>query len=395
MKHSNNAILISLSRLLERAGYYGFRSLLVLYLVGETMNLEPNKAIGIYAMLTVSIIFSQLIGGVIGDLVLGTKRTYIIGGILQALGAVTLILENSMSMYLGIGLISLGCGFYSPNILSQFSKTYYKKPKLLDAGFTLFYLVISIGSMLGVLILSTFEDNFKIAFIIVSIIFLLATFVAFFTNNSQDEFTYNSNNIGKNIGLIFASMILIGVFWGIYEFTATPVYLIQANYSEILGKEFLSTLLTQSNIFMIVFGSIFIFIWSYFYLKQYWKLILGFLIATLAIGILLFIPEIPSEGFKIYFIVSTFFLALAELLIAPTVLSLISKYSNPKYLGIIFSFMFIITFFFTKVFGNIQNEFASISNATILTNGSLTLFVIAIFISIASVLYYLIKKNKA
>lgn len=76
--------------MLERASYYGFRALVVLYMVGETLKMERTEALTIYGWLIGSLVFSQIIGGLFGDLLIGNKKSIIIGGIIQAIGAFSL-----------------------------------------------------------------------------------------------------------------------------------------------------------------------------------------------------------------------------------------------------------------------------------------------------------------
>src|SRR5690606_35489727 len=81
---------------------------------------------------------------------------------------------------------------------------------------------------------------------------------------------------------------------------------------------------------------------------------------AVAVGILLLIPVVPSEQNLIVFIISLLFFAIAEVHISPVVYSILTKYSNPKYLTILMSFTFLptalISFAFVmfndKIYGN-------------------------------------------
>jgi len=84
--HSKETFLYAFSRTLERASYYGLRSLVVLYMVGGILKMENAEALSIYGWFTASIVFSKIIGAIIGDLVIGNKKAIIIGGIIQSIG---------------------------------------------------------------------------------------------------------------------------------------------------------------------------------------------------------------------------------------------------------------------------------------------------------------------
>ena len=66
-KHTKETLYYSISRMLERASYYGFRALVVLYMVGETLKMENKEALTIYGWLTASLVFSHIVGALFGD----------------------------------------------------------------------------------------------------------------------------------------------------------------------------------------------------------------------------------------------------------------------------------------------------------------------------------------
>lgn len=391
MLHNKTTFLLSLSRLFERSGYYGLRSVLVLYLIGETLNLDTTEALKIYAIFTFSLLFTQVLGAIIGDLVLGNKKAILIGGILQILGTLTFINPTINSVYIGTTLISLGCGFYTPNILSQFGKSYLDRPKLLDSGFTIFYLAINFGAFLGMITTSLFEENYTNAFIISSGFFLISTIMMYFSKEISNLIDYkNKKELGIRVITIITVMVLIGIFWGVYDFIGTHKYLFQSDYYSTLNSEFLFKFReAYDSIFSIGISVFFIFLWSFIFIKQHWKLIFGFIIAALSIGILLLIPEVPAEEFKFVFIVSALLLTIAELLIAPTILSVLTKYASPKYLAIIMSLMFISTGLFIKLFSIIITTFPNLTHTNVFNIST----VILTFTSIAVLVFVFVLKN--
>jgi len=87
--HHKDTFYYSLSRMFERAAYYGLRSLVVLYIIGESLKMDSTEALNIYGWFTMLLMFSQIIGAILGDLVIGNRKSIIIGGILQILGALS------------------------------------------------------------------------------------------------------------------------------------------------------------------------------------------------------------------------------------------------------------------------------------------------------------------
>ena len=159
-KHSKETLFFATSKVFERASYYGLRAILLLYMIGETLKIEDSKALTIFGWLLGSLLFSQIIGGIFGDLIIGNKKSIIIGGIIQAIGAFILCVPSINGLYFGLFLVVLGNGFFTPNFTSNFGKLYLNKTKLLDSGFTILYFAINLGSFFGVLLIGYIGNKY-------------------------------------------------------------------------------------------------------------------------------------------------------------------------------------------------------------------------------------------
>src|SRR5690554_2009976 len=159
-KHSKETLYFSISMMLERASYYGFRILLILYMTGEVLKMDRTEALNIYVWFTGSFMISKIIGAILGDLVIGNKKALFIGGITQAIGAFCLCIPSTTGLYLGLFLVVIGNGFYMPNIIANFGKIYLNKTKLLDSGFTIFYLAINLGAFLGTSLIGIIGERY-------------------------------------------------------------------------------------------------------------------------------------------------------------------------------------------------------------------------------------------
>lgn len=352
-KHSIETFYYSLARMLERASYYGLRALVVLYMTGEILKMDTTEALVIYGWFAGSIVFSQILGGLLGDLLIGNKKSIIIGGVVQAFGAFTLCIPSTYGLYIGLFLIVLGSGFYTPNIIANYGKSYLNKAKLLDAGFTIFYLAINIGAFLGSFLIgySGEEFGYNVGFVISGLLILISLIPIIKTKEKELEIA-EKTSIRKRVLTIAIAFIIVGLFWGIYEISNIRILDLQIQLGEnsALG---ISKSIWQSlnSVFTLPITLIAIFIWTYFYNSQFFKLLIGFIFGAVAFGIIIFIPEIPEEKHTIYFIASMLFLAISEIHIAPIIHSILTKYSNPKYLAILISIAFVPTKIFALIFG--------------------------------------------
>ncbi len=133
----------------ERFSYYGMRALLVLYLT-KAIKLTEADALNLYAIYTGLIYLTPLIGGRLADRYLGQRKAVFIGGILMALGQFALTQQESL--YLGLGLLIVGNGFFKPNISTMVGSLYPQGDHRRDGAYTIFYMGINLGAFLSPLI---------------------------------------------------------------------------------------------------------------------------------------------------------------------------------------------------------------------------------------------------
>ena len=142
------------TELWERMSYYGMRGLLVLYMtigvVGNPglgwSNIEANAIYGIYAGM---VYFLALPGGWLADNLLGYQKAVLYGALIIMFGHFTLAIPLEQTFILGLALVAIGTGLLKPNISSIVGQLYTDNDERRDSGFTVFYMSINIGSMLG------------------------------------------------------------------------------------------------------------------------------------------------------------------------------------------------------------------------------------------------------
>ena len=222
----------------ERFGYYGMRALLTLYLTKHFL-FSDQQATGLYGGYTALVYLTPLVGGLLADQFLGSKRAVKFGAIIMAIGYFTLafggspakpyamidgqryevvvdnfvdrpssdpnearyvvadgkklqirgnvdgsisLLDNGQEaqhldkgrfesgadrnsltitiMLLALSLISVGNGFFKPNISTIVGTLYDQGDRRRDAGFTVFYMGINLGSIGGQLFCPLLADYF-------------------------------------------------------------------------------------------------------------------------------------------------------------------------------------------------------------------------------------------
>ncbi len=145
-----------LTEMWERFSYYGMRSVLILYAVAAVsrggFGMDDRVASAVYGLYIAGTYVFAPIGGWIADRLLGAQRAVIAGGVLILLGNAALVLGRMHVFFVGLAVIVLGVGLLKPNISVMVAELYPAGDSRRDAGFSVFYVGISIGALLGSLL---------------------------------------------------------------------------------------------------------------------------------------------------------------------------------------------------------------------------------------------------
>ena len=161
-QHPKGLPVLFMSEMWERFCYYGMRVLLIIYLTKSLLK-GDIESFAIYGAYTAMVYAAPVLGGKIADKLIGYKNAVILGGILMAIGEFFILGGNDTWLYIGMGTIIVGNGYFKANISSIVGKLYSDdEPSKRDAGFTIFYIGINIGALLSTLI--CFEVGEKFGF---------------------------------------------------------------------------------------------------------------------------------------------------------------------------------------------------------------------------------------
>jgi POT family proton-dependent oligopeptide transporter len=167
-KHPKGLWVLFGTEMWERFNFYGMRTILTLFIVNALMMSEEQSSI-IYGGFLGLCYLTPMLGGFVADKFLGNRLCIMLGGLLMATGQLLLffsasIFDSDLDMartllYIALGVIILGNGFFKPNISSMVSNLYPKAERnKLDTAFTIFYLGINLGAFLGQLICPLIGD---------------------------------------------------------------------------------------------------------------------------------------------------------------------------------------------------------------------------------------------
>jgi len=147
-RHPRALYVLFLTEMWERFAYYLLAGILLLYMK-DGKQFTHDKAADITGTFLALIWLPLFIGGMIADRYLGYIKSIFIGGSLLAAGYLGLILPGDTAMYVSLGLIICGNGFFKPNISTLLGNIYNRedlKPLKYNA-YNIFYMGINIGAL--------------------------------------------------------------------------------------------------------------------------------------------------------------------------------------------------------------------------------------------------------
>ncbi len=179
--HPRGLSTLFFTEMWERFSYYGMRALLILFMTAAVNEANPGLGLGegisgaIYGLYTSMVYLLTLPGGWVADNLWGQRRAVFVGGVIIAMGHFTLAAPlvgapELPSFFLGLFFIVIGTGLLKPNVSTMVGDLY---PKLSDtaseherklwgasrdAAFSIFYMGINLGAMLGPFICSTLGE---------------------------------------------------------------------------------------------------------------------------------------------------------------------------------------------------------------------------------------------
>ncbi len=166
----------------ERYGFYVVQALLALYLslhlgIGDK---QTYMLVGSFTALTY---ISPIIGGWIADNFLGQRVSVLAGAVFLFCSYVVLAFSTNLHhLLLSLAMIATGTGLLKPNVSALLGKQYKISDPRRDSGFTIFYLGITTGIILGTTLPSQLQKAFgwSTCFISAAIGLILAFLVFYF-----------------------------------------------------------------------------------------------------------------------------------------------------------------------------------------------------------------------
>lgn len=141
----------------ERFSFYGMQGILLIYLYYSAarggLGIDEGVATGIVGAYGGAVYLSTILGAWVADRLIGPERTLFYSAVLVMCGHIALaVLPGLLGVGVGLVLIALGSGGVKANATSLVGSLYDEHDGRRDAGFSLFYMGINIGALVGPLL---------------------------------------------------------------------------------------------------------------------------------------------------------------------------------------------------------------------------------------------------
>lgn len=150
-KHPKALYVLFFTEMWERFAYYLMVGILFLYLIDTTTGgkgFSQHIGADIVGSFIALVYLTPFIGGLIADRILGYTKSIFLGGSLMSAGYFCLSIPGNTALFLGLGLIIVGNGFFKPNISTLLGNIYNRADlqPLKDNAYNIFYMGINIGA---------------------------------------------------------------------------------------------------------------------------------------------------------------------------------------------------------------------------------------------------------
>lgn len=377
--HPRGLFTLFFTEMWERASYYGMRALLVLYMTGSVMQpglgFPDAKATRIYGLYTMLVYLMGIPGGFVADRLIGHRRAVLIGGIVIALGHFSMAVPGLPFFYFGLLLIIIGTGLLKPNVSTIVGTLYTRDDPRRDAGFSLFYMGINTGAFFAPIVTGWLGQkiNWHIGFAAagVGMVFGVIQYVMgqkYLTPAEErptpqgyavetapkalESGAFTRQDWGRITAAVILTLFAL-IFWAGFEQAGSSLTLFADRATQLVVWGFTypsSWFQSVEPLFVIILSPVFAWIWVTMGRREPSspaKFTLG--LFFLALSFLLVVPaakyfELHHLRVSPFWLIGLYFLqAVGELCLSPVGLSMVTKLSPARVVGLMMGIWFFAT----------------------------------------------------
>ncbi|MDO8954559.1 MAG: oligopeptide:H+ symporter [Gammaproteobacteria bacterium] len=213
-RHPTSLWVLAFANLSDCFSYYGTITILVLYAM-HVFQMDRNQSYIIYGFYAALIYSTPVLGGIIADRWLGSRKTLILGGILAIVGNLILLSQCRYGFSLGLSTSVIGSGFYKSNSTHMIGMLYPDNDPKKESAFTWLYVFCNIGGTLSPLVYGflIYKAGWSDGFLCSAIVILLSLLWLLSTKSLKSQFATERTGSTFETSLIYAlSLVGCGLF---------------------------------------------------------------------------------------------------------------------------------------------------------------------------------------
>ncbi len=354
---------LSLIEMCQRFGMWGIGNLLVIYTI-TNFHFSDASAAHLYGLFSGIAFILPLLGGYLADRT-SYKKAVTFGSLALALGCFMMALGLLPLLYIALFLVAVGTSIFTPSIYTILGSLYHEREELREGGFSIYYAAVNIGVFLGTFVLGALghAKMWSLAFVVAGgvqllglVIFLRLMKSEAFAHLHQKHHPSRSSEKKplskpeKERIIVISLLSLISIlFWIAYNQGWSSMSIFALQFTNLtIGSFALPSgwLLSLESLYLVILA--FPLAWLYHHLakrkldptpstKTVFSLVfMGLCFLVMYVGS----KQIP-EGAKAasvsawYPITAYALMAIAEMLLAPIGLSLVTRLSPRRYTALL------------------------------------------------------------
>jgi len=356
--HPSGLWVLAAAEAAERFGFYLMLALLVLCL-NERHQFSEARASTWYGNYLGACYALPLLGGWLAGRIASRGVWVRVGAVVLAFGYFLLALERTDLLWVALAVLSLGNGLFKPNISAQIGSLYPAEDSRRDEAFGLFYLAINLGGLAGPLVGEQLRRTlgWGAAFGAASVALGISAVILHAGRRHLGMYTAvdsepSSGSSRRRVAALLLICVAAQPFWAAFHLYGSALTLWARDSVDrtmvLWGSERQippGWFAASNSGFVLLLSAPLAWLLRRFSVSSAAKLVWGLLLSAAAFGVLfaeahLHAPSLAAPGglLTYYFIIS-----VAELMLSPVGLSLVSRLSPPRWVGLMFGVWFTST----------------------------------------------------
>lgn len=407
--HPAGLYILSAAEACERFGCYLLLALFTLYL-NEHYGFSQERAINWYGWYLSAVYFTPLIGGWLGGRWLERRTWVLLGAITLGLGYSLLSMGTPTTLLAAIGVLTLGNGLFKPNISTLVGSLYKPGDSRRDEAFGIFYVAVNVGAMIAPVAGETMRYRLgwgpsflSAAGALALAVLILTVGMAYLPSRagSTAESSQSPTALGvgtdrrqRMLALLLFCLMAVPFWMAYYQTGGSVTYFARDNVQRILPWSFFDLREIPPGAFASL-GGMFVLLltvplsWVVRRLRRAGltissadKVATGLFFASLAFALLSAIAHFAVQGRvnALWLVAFYFVLTVAELLLSPVGLSLVSKLSPQRWVGLMMGVWYLATTCGNRLSGQVAPLWSQWSHSRFFGGLSVVLFSAAVFL---------------